>query len=77
MILLCLANGFEEVEALTPLDMLRRAGLDVRTVGIGGRSVTGAHGITVMADALPEEIDLGKVEAVVLPGGMPGTKHLD
>ena len=69
MIYLFLAPGFEEVEALFPLDILRRAGLEVATVGIGGRRVPGAHGVVV--EAAPP------AEAVILPGGMPGTRHLD
>ena len=77
MIILLLAPGFEEIEALTPVDMMRRAGLDVKTVGIEGRTVTGAHDITVIADATPEEIDLAKVEMAVFPGGMPGSLNLD
>lgn len=77
MIIVLLAPGFEEIEALTPVDMMRRAGLDVKTVGIEGRTVTGAHDITVIADATPEEIDLAKVEMAVFPGGMPGSLNLD
>lgn len=78
MIYLFLAPGFEEVEALFPLDLLRRAGLEVRTVGVGGRLVRGAHGIAVEADLTEAEYDpTAPAEAVVLPGGMPGTRHLD
>lgn len=106
MIYLFLAPGFEEVEALCPLDLLRRAGLEVATVAIGdaehsamlnyssargmatvnlgdiGRAVTGAHGITVTAD-LSEVAFKGMLtdefapEMLILPGGMPGTTHLD
>ncbi len=77
MIYLFLANGFEEVEALVQVDMLRRCDLEVKTVGIQGRMVKGAHGITVIADILPEEIDYSNMEAVILPGGMPGTLNLE
>lgn len=77
MIIVLLADGFEEIEALTPVDMLRRAGFDVKTVGISGRTPTGAHGISVLCDALPEEIDLSKVTMAIFPGGMPGAANLD
>lgn len=78
MIYMFLANGFEEVEALAPLDILRRAGCEVTTVGIGGGdSVVGAHGIAVGVD-IPDTMfrDSGP-EMIILPGGMPGTRHLD
>ena len=105
MIYLFLAPGFEEVEALAPLDLLRRAGLEVTTVAIRSadynqflercyrtgmsatniwideRTVTGSHGITVTADvteaALPGRLARASLEAVILPGGMPGTTNLD
>ncbi|MBE6767466.1 MAG: DJ-1/PfpI family protein [Ruminococcaceae bacterium] len=77
MIYVFLADGFEEVEALAPVDIMRRAGLSVQTVGIGGRTVTGAHGITVTADVTEETLTPDDIEAVVLPGGMPGTKNLE
>ena len=77
MIYLFLANGFEESEALCPLDLLRRAGLEVTTVGIGGDAVCGAHGITVHAD-IPEGMYADSTpDMIILPGGMPGSKHLD
>ena len=57
MIYMFLADGFEEVEALAPLDILRRASLNIKTVGVTGEFVTGVHGITVKADTLIEEID--------------------
>ncbi len=77
MIIVLLADGFEEIEALTPVDMLRRAGQEVKTVGISGKNVTGSHGITVVADAEPAEIDLSAVTLAVFPGGMPGATNLD
>lgn len=77
MIIVLLANGFEEIEALTPVDMFRRAGLDVRTVGISGDSALGAHGITVKCDCMPEDINLKEVTMAIFPGGMPGATNLD
>lgn len=77
MIAVLLADGFEEVEALTPIDLLRRAGLDVRTVGMNGKIVTGSHKIPIICDAEPNEIDVGDVSLVILPGGMPGALGLD
>lgn len=77
MVVILLAEGFEEVEALAPLDIMRRANIDVVTVGVAGREVTGTHGITVKADLTPEELDIDAVDTLVLPGGMPGTLNLD
>ena len=76
MILLLLADGFEETEALVPLDLLRRGKLEVKTVGITGKTVLGAHGIAVTADLVPKQVS-GKIDALILPGGMPGTTNLD
>lgn len=72
-----LADGFEEVEALAPLDILRRGGMDVVTVSINeGNLVEGAHGVTVVADSTIEEIDTADADLLILPGGMPGAKNL-
>ncbi len=78
MIYMFLAEGFEEVEALCPLDIMRRAGLDVTTVGVGGSKVIGAHGITVLADITDDEYATRHTaaELIFLPGGMPGTLNL-
>lgn len=76
MVYVLLADGFEEVEALTPIDLLRRAGAEVRSVGISGKVVTGARNIPLTADLLPEEVDWEDTEMIVLPGGMPGTLNL-
>ena len=71
-----LAEGFEEIEALTPVDVLRRGGVTVRTCSITEeRLVTGAHGIGVMADTVLSELE-GEEDLLLLPGGMPGTLHL-
>ncbi|MBO5898097.1 MAG: DJ-1/PfpI family protein, partial [Clostridia bacterium] len=73
-----LADGFEEVEALCPLDILRRAGLEVTTVGVGGKDViTGAHGIIVHADIPDLMYRDSAPDMIILPGGMPGSKNLD
>ncbi len=72
-----LADGFEEVEALTPIDLLRRANLDVDLIGIENETVTGAHGIRVNADTVASRADISIYDSVILPGGMPGTLNLD
>ena len=72
-----LADGFEEIEALTVVDLLRRANIEISTVSIMGRKkVTGSHNITVEADALLEETDFDSLDMLILPGGMPGTTNL-
>ena len=75
MVYLLLADGFEEIEALTPVDVLRRGGVEVRTVGITGKTVKGSHGIDVIADILPEEVG-DDMEMLIFPGGLPGSDHL-
>lgn len=78
MVYVFLADGFEEIEALTPVDLLRRAGVDARTVSIypGRSDVTGARKITVRADMTIDEAKPQKEDIIVLPGGMPGTVNL-
>lgn len=72
-----LAEGFEEIEAMTPVDVLRRAGLDVKMVSItDSRTVRGAHGVAVTADKLFTELDFSDANWLILPGGMPGAKNL-
>jgi len=74
-VLIALANGFEEIEATIIIDVLRRAELNVVIAGVGGRLITGAHGLKVEADSpIEEEKDLP--DAIVLPGGMPGSANL-
>jgi len=71
------AEGFEEIEALTVVDLLRRADVPVKMTGIAGKgSATGSHGICVGMDASIEEVSLEETEMLILPGGMPGTKYL-
>lgn len=76
MVYIILGKGFEEAEAVVPCDMLRRAGVDVRFAGIGGREVVGGHGIAVCADCVAEETDLTEAEMIVLPGGMGGVRSI-
>lgn len=72
-----LADGFEEIEGLTVVDLLRRAGIETQTVSIMGREeINGAHGIGVKADTVFEHTDFSDTKMLVLPGGMPGTTHL-
>lgn len=72
-----LADGFEEIEGLTVVDILRRAGLQVDTVSVtGDKTIHGSHQIDVQADFLFEEMDFSQTDMLVLPGGMPGTVHL-
>ena len=78
MIYMFLAEGFEEIEALCPLDLLRRAGAEIKTVAIGGGDfVTGSHGISVKADMKDSDFSDNAPDMIILPGGMPGTLNLD
>ncbi len=81
MIYMFLAEGFEEIEALCPLDLMRRAGISVSTVGIGGEYISGAHSITVRADMTDSEFaakcSAESIDMIFLPGGMPGTLNLE
>lgn len=72
MVYVLLGTGFEEVEAIAPIDLLRRAGIPTLSVGVEGKSVTGSHGITVEADITLGEIDLTDIDMIVLPGGLGG-----
>lgn len=74
---LFLAQGFEEIEALTVVDVMRRAGMDVKTVSVtADKRVQGAHGITVEADLTIAEASVGEAEWLIAPGGMPGSTNL-
>ena len=73
-----LAEGFEEMEAMFPLDILRRGGLNVKTVSVtGNKTVTSSHQVPVVADMLFEDLNEAEVEMIVLPGGLPGATNLD
>ena len=76
MVYMLLGTGFEETEAVTPLDLLRRAGVNILTVGIGGKTVTGSHKIRVEADITLDEMDLTDMEMIIIPGGMGGVASL-
>jgi len=72
------AEGFEEIEAITPVDVLRRAGIDVTTVSVTGkRQVLGSHNIEIITDALFDEIKSKPADMLILPGGMPGALNLN
>ena len=77
MVVVFLAEGFEEVEALAPVDILRRAGVAVKLAGVTGAMVTGSHGICVKTDLPAEEVDPAGLQAMMLPGGLPGTLNLE
>jgi 4-methyl-5(b-hydroxyethyl)-thiazole monophosphate biosynthesis len=73
-----LADGFEEIEALAPVDILRRAGLSVKTVSVMDEQVVaGAHGVPVLADVMFDEVNAEDAEMILLPGGLPGATNLD
>ncbi|HPY83684.1 MAG TPA: DJ-1/PfpI family protein [Ruminococcus flavefaciens] len=78
MIYAFLAEGFEETEAVTPIDLLRRSGKKVITVGVGDNIIMGSHGIPVVTDTIAQEAPLtDELEMIILPGGMPGTLNLE
>ncbi len=77
MIYVFLADGFEEIEALTPVDILRRANIDVKTVGIGSNCIKGSHNISVNCDIIENQISYENLQGIVLPGGLPGAVNLE
>ena len=78
MVYVFLANGFEEIEALAPIDILRRAGVNVITVGVDSQEITASHKVRFTADTTVDKIVLSdELEMIVLPGGMPGTLNLE
>ena len=72
MVYMLLGTGFEETEAIAPLDLLRRAGVQVLTVGVNGKTVFGGHNIGIEADITISEMDLTNLEMIILPGGLGG-----
>ena len=72
MVYMLLGTGFEETEAIAPLDLLRRAGVDVMTVGVTGKTVYGGHNIGIEADITIDQMDLTNMEMIILPGGLGG-----
>ncbi|MGN1133879.1 MAG: DJ-1 family glyoxalase III [Oscillospiraceae bacterium] len=76
MVYVFLADGFEETEALAPVDVLRRGGAEVKTVGVTGEYVKGSHGIVVKPDITINDVLFAEIDMIVLPGGMPGTINL-
>lgn len=78
MIYAFLANGFEETEAIAPIDILRRCGKELLTVGVGGKNAVSSHNIKIECDITESEIQLnGDLELIILPGGLKGTENLD
>ena len=76
MVYIFLADGFEEMEAIVPRDILKRGGVEVLTVGVTGDLVTSAYGLKIKTDVTIESVDIDDIEGIVLPGGMPGTLNL-
>lgn len=76
MVYMLLGTGFEETEAIAPLDLLRRAGVEILTVGVNGKTVSGSHKILVDADITIGEMDLTDVEMIIIPGGLGGVASL-
>ena len=70
------ANGTEELEALTPVDVLRRAGAEVEIVSVSGKTPVGSHDIQIVTDKLVTEVDFSTYDAIVIPGGMPGAVNI-
>ena len=76
MVYVLLGTGFEETEAIAPIDLLRRANVPVLTVGLNGKNITGGHGITVKTDITVQEMDLTQLDMIVLPGGLGGVRSI-
>ena len=77
MVCIFLADGFEEMEAIIPRDILKRGRVDVFTVGVTGETVTSAYGLKIKTDMTIDDVSVSKLEGIILPGGMPGTTNLE
>ena len=77
MVYVFIAHGFEEIEALAAVDVLRRADIETVTAGVGSKTITGSHGITVHCDISEREVNMRDADMIVLPGGLPGTHNLE
>ena len=77
MVYVFIAHGFEEIEALAAVDVLRRADIKTLMAGVGSKTITGSHGITVHCDIAEREVDMRAADMIVLPGGLPGTLNLE
>lgn len=76
MVYMLLGTGFEETEAIAPLDLMRRAGIDVQTIGLNGKTILGSHKIPVVADLEIPQLDVSDAEMIVLPGGLGGVASI-
>lgn len=76
MVYMLLGTGFEETEAIAPLDLMRRAGIEVKTVGLNGKTILGSHKIPVVADLEIHQLDVSDAEMIVLPGGLGGVASI-
>lgn len=76
MVYMLLGTGFEETEAIAPLDLCRRAGISILTVGVNGKTVCGGHGICVEADITLDQMDLTNMDMIILPGGLGGVNSV-
>ncbi len=76
MVYMLLGTGFEETEAIAPLDLLRRAGIEIRTVGLNGKQIRGGHNICVEADISIQDLDPNAMDMIILPGGLGGVASI-
>jgi 4-methyl-5(b-hydroxyethyl)-thiazole monophosphate biosynthesis len=77
MVYVLLAEGFEEIEAVVPIDILRRANITVKTLGVGGKTVNGSHGIPIVCDGVISDADRSAMTGIILPGGLKGAHNLE